>query len=173
MNALAATVDEHTLEDEDTILKAREHVIAARVMREYANKKMAESQEDKATNATWAETRDTLVGDYCQNMELPFFGSSQPGESYYMSPRGVYCFGVSNVGVANHVLQAYIYLEGEGRKGGNNVASLLLKYLQDRGWIDQTKGARAELTLILDNCGGQNKNRMVLRMATLLVTIRT
>lgn len=56
-------------------------------------------------------------------------------------------------------MNAYVYHEGEGGKGGNNVASLLWKDVHDRGWIDKNKGPRQELTIIQDNCTGQNKNR--------------
>lgn len=168
----AAMVDEAVLEDENTLEKASSHVADAKEMRAYANKKMKEAQDDNRAGVEWQHIRNCIVVDYCQNMELPFFGASQPGESYYLSPLGIFCLGVSNVGIDNHSLRAYIYHEGEGKKGGNNVASLLMKDLADRGWIDVTQGPRQELTVIMDNCGGQNKNRMVLRLAILLTELQ-
>jgi hypothetical protein len=62
-------------------------------------------------------------------------------------------------------------LEGGGRKGGNNVASLLHKEFMSQGWLDRSKGPRAELSIIVDNCAGQNKNKMVLRYALILVEL--
>jgi hypothetical protein len=70
-------------------------------------------------------------------------------------------------------LTAYIYHEGEGKKGGNNVASLILKHLIDKGWTGNRHNKYAEeLNIIMDNCAGQNKNRIVLRLAALLVELR-
>lgn len=168
----AAMVPPEIEEDENHIEMARGHVVDAREMRKFANQKMKEAQEDERNDVAWSDRRNCLVVDYCQNMELPFFGASQPGDTYYLSPLGIFCLGVSNVGIEDHTLNAYIYHEGEGKKGGNNVASLLMKDITDRGWIDATKGPRKELTIIMDNCGGQNKNRMVLRLACLMVELK-
>lgn len=71
------------------------------------------------------------------------------------------------------VLSAYVYPEGEGKKGGNNVSSLLYKKLEEEGILKMAKeeGPGKELCLVFDNCAGQNKNRMVLRFAQYLVDI--
>jgi hypothetical protein len=99
-------------------------------------------------------------------------GEHQPGETYYFSPLTVNCFGIANVGMPKSMLSAYIYHEGEGKKGGNNVASLIWKHLDKEGLINRQRPARKELNLVMDNCGGQNKNRYVLRLAPLLVERR-
>jgi hypothetical protein len=65
-------------------------------------------------------------------------------------------------------MHAYGYLEDKGGKGGNNVASLLIKGLHDLGWIHEGMTDK-HLSIILDNCGGQNKNYYVLRLALWLV----
>ena len=52
---------------------AAKRVKASRVMRTYANTKMAEALEDEQKEVEWAKRRDCVVADYCQNMELPFF----------------------------------------------------------------------------------------------------
>ena len=75
----------------------------------------------------------TLVIDYGQNMQMPWFGHGQPRETYYYTP-----LNVSNLGIVdcfNDTLYAHIYHKGEGKKGGNNVASLLIKQLHLFGWI--------------------------------------
>ena len=58
-----------------------------------------------------------------------------------------------------------------GKKGGNNVSSLIYKHLIDNGYIElaRTQGPGKRLCLIFDNCAGQNKNRMVVRFAQYLV----
>ena len=110
--------------------------------------------------------RYCLVADYCQNMALPHFGGEQPGETYYFSPLGVYCFGMVDPTIDR--LFAHLYTEGEGQKGGNNVASLILKTLKHIDILKEDQAGR-ELSIVMDNCGGQNKNRMVLRLALYLV----
>ena len=48
------------------------------------------------------------------------------------------------------------------------MASLLVQNLIDHSWVDDEKGPRKELTIMMDNCAGQNKNNMVIRLALLL-----
>ena len=72
---------------------------------------------------------------------------------------------------ATEVLSAYVYDEGEGKKGGNNVCSLLYKRLEDEGCFEMAKehGPGKELVFVFDNCAGQNKNRMVIRFMQYLI----
>eukprot|EP00977_Amphora_coffeiformis_P002610 scaffold490_cov186-Amphora_coffeaeformis.AAC.1 len=161
------TVTLEVQQQEKLLTEAAQHVYAARVMREYANNKMNESKSTK-NDCPWRESKDVLVADYCQNLALPHTGMTQPGETYYYSPLSVYCFGTADGGAERPSMRAYVYDEGVAKKGGDNVSSLLYRDLKDRGWIDKEQGPREELTVIMDNCGGQNKNRMVLRMFGLL-----
>ena len=55
-----------------------------------------------------------------------------------------------------------------GAKGGNNVGCLLVHHLQKKSWIIEGKSEKA-LSKILDNCGGQNKNKYVLQLSMHLV----
>jgi hypothetical protein len=100
-------------------------------------------------------------------MALPHFGGEQPGETYYFSPLGVYCFGMVDPSTVDKLF-AHLYTEGQGQKGGNNVASLIMKMLKHINLLNEDKAGR-ELSIVMDNCGGQNKNRMVLRLALYLV----
>ena len=115
----------------------------------------------------------TFVVDYGQNMELPVYNDEQPGCTYYYSPLSVY-----NLGVVNHAhvydngkigkhMYAHIYNEGEGKKGANNVASLIVKTLRQLNLL-QEDSAGGELNIVFDNCSGQNKNNTVLRLAVWL-----
>ena len=108
------------------------------------------------------------MADYCQNMALPHFGGEQPGETYYFSPLGVYCFGMVDPTVDK--LYAHLYSEGQGQKGGNNVASLIMKTLAHINILNEDEAGR-ELSIVMDNCGGQNKNCMVLRLGLYLVEV--
>jgi hypothetical protein len=110
-----------------------------------------------------------FVADYAQNMYIPNFASEQPGATYYYSPMSCYCFGV--VDASKDHLSAWMYTEDVAKKGGNNVASLLMHHLDYYG-ISKTTEPFKELNLIMDNCGGQNKNRHVLRLLHFIVKRR-
>jgi len=165
-----ATVSPWTSQ-EDLVNEAAKHVMMAKAQRELFNLKKQQAFEDKDKPVD--ERVFTFVADYSQNMYLPNFAGSQPGETYYYSPVNGYCFGVVDASCQPSQLNAHIYLEDVGKKGGDNVASMLWSQLKIKGLIpeDNSKPATAakELNLVFDNCGGQNKNNMVLRMLLLLV----
>lgn len=87
---------------------------------------------------------------------------------YYYSPIWLYCLGI--VDKAEDRLYAYLYDESCAKKGANNVASILLyhiiTFVLDNFRYSQNIG---ELNIIMDNCGGQNKNGTVLKMAAYFV----
>ena len=59
-----------------------------------------------------------------------------------------------------------MYTEAEGEKGGNIVVSLIMKYLYKQGLLDGRQ--QYKLTIIMDNCDGQNRNSHVIRLAPFL-----
>jgi hypothetical protein len=107
-------------------------------------------------------------------MALPFFGSSQPGETYYYTPLNVYLFGVVDASKDDH-LYGHLYKEGDGKKGGNSVASLIMKTLDKIGLLKQDETGNVitgkELNIVFDNCAGQNKNNYVLWLVPYLVEL--
>jgi hypothetical protein len=109
-----------------------------------------------------------FVGDYAQNLYIPNFASEQPGETYYFSPLNCYCFGMVDCSAVPARLAAMLYTEDAGKKGGNNVASLIWYNLKRLGIVGTNEPFK-ELNIVMDNCGGQNKNRMVLRLLHYLV----
>ena len=154
------------LERESILLKATLHVQQASIQRQLANKKIQEAID--SSHLPHSERSYCFIADYSQNMELPFFGASQPGDTYYFTPLKINVFGIVDCCIFGGKLSAHVYHEGIGKKGGNNVASLLVNELKRLNiMLDNATGK--ELTIIMDNCAGQNKNRMVLRLATYLV----
>ena len=145
--------------------KAGEHCKQQSTQRLYLLELRDQTVQDWKNNIPFQERHDVIVCDYSQNLDLPHFGNEQPGESYYWSPLGIYIFGTCNY--ATETLNAYTYHEGEGDKGGNNVSSLIWKYLSDTGIVDLSEkfGPGKKLSIVFDNCPGQNKNRIVLRFA--------
>ncbi len=64
-------------------------------------------------------------------------------------------------------MHCHVYHEGVGKKGANNVASLILKTLRRLNLL-RDDSAGGELNIIFNNCSGQNKNNTVLRLAAWL-----
>ena len=109
-------------------------------------------------------------------MELPVYNSEQPGCSYYYPPLGVYNLGMvdqtyaspndnDNDNPHDH-MHLHIYHEGVGKKGDNNVCSLIWKTLKKKGLLKPGGGGetKGELNIIFDNCTRQNKNNTVLKL---------
>ena len=151
---------------EATLQKASLHVKQALIQRALANQKIQEAID--TVDLPHCDRHYCFIADFSQNMELPFFGASQPGDTYYYSPLKINVFGIVDCSIFGGKLSVHVYDEGVGKKGGNNVASMLVKELK-RLNIMQDNQTGKELTFVMDNCAGQNKNRMVLRLATYLV----
>ena len=71
----------------------------------------------------WPYHHDMLVGDYAQTMYIPHFGGEQSGLMYYYSPVNVNVFVC--VYYSTEHMEACLYHKGEGKKGGDNVVSLI------------------------------------------------
>ena len=91
-------------------------------------------------------------------------GDERPGDFYYYSLINFYCFGI--VDRTQEHLHVYIYTEGGGKKGSNNISSLIMHYLTSN--VVDPSVMNKELNVIMDNCGGQNKNRTVIRLGAYL-----
>jgi hypothetical protein len=157
--ALVDNVEEQEYPEEYLWMRANDHAMKAQAQRLLVQQREREAKESRDL----PHERRT----YCL-VALPYFSGEQPGDTYYFSPLFVYVFGIADVSKDRPHLLGYGYHEGEGSKGGNNVASLWIQGLKVFGWLqDDSCGSR--LTIAMDNCGGQNKNKMVLRLALYLV----
>ncbi len=129
--ATTTVAEEHELLLFETAL----HVRMARAQRKLYQDKMDVAKEHARSNKEHSERTYTFVVDYGQNMELPVYNANQPGCTYYFSPLSVYNLGMvdhahkcANGKVSEH-MHAHVYHEGVGKKGANNVASLVVKTL--------------------------------------------
>jgi hypothetical protein len=154
------------LENEEMILKASKHVTMAQAQREFFQAKKQEALD--TVNNRPSERVLCYVGDFAQNLCIPNFASEQPGDTYYMVPLSCYCFGMADCSTDPIRLAALMYTEDVHKKGGNNVASLIWYNLERLGILSTTEPFK-EINFVMDNCGGQNKNRMVLRLLFYLV----
>lgn len=152
---------------ENVVMLAAKHVNAARSQKALAQIKY-EAAEQSIDFVDPDKKVITLVMDYCQNLDLPHLGGEQPGDTYYFSPVWLYCLGI--VDVSEDQLYAYIYEESAAKKGANNVASILM-YHVITFVLDNFRYSAGinELNIVMDNCGGQNKNGTVLKMAAYFV----
>jgi len=105
-----------------------------------------------------------LCFDYAQNVPLPH-DPNTPSAVYFLSLLNVYQFGIVNE--KRMIQDHYIYTEGTAGKGSNEVATMVMEYL-DRCFI-MTKN----LCLWADNCGGQNKNATMIQLMAYLVLVGT
>jgi hypothetical protein len=164
--SLVEDLQEKEFPEEYLWFRANDHAMKTQAQRQLVKDREREAKESK--EFPHEERSYCLVRDYCQNLSLLYFGGEQPGDTYYFSPLFVYVFGIADVSKDRAQLLGYGYHEGEGAKGGNNVASLLMQGLKDLGWLIEDRcGGRLSITM--GNCGGQNKNKMVLCLTTYLV----
>jgi hypothetical protein len=139
---------------------------------------VARAVQDATAKKDHSEKVYTFVVDYGQNMELPSYSynSEQPGCTYYFSPLTVFNLGVVNHAHAyndGHVsehMHAHLYHKGVGKKGVNNVASLIEKKLRQLNFLREDS-VGGELNIIFDNCSGQNNNNRVLKLAVWLMAM--
>ena len=162
-------VDSATLDRERMLARANLHVKMADAQRMLYVLLVHKARVDSRLKKPHSQRCYTFVVDYGQNMELPIFNKEQPGCSYYYSPLSVYNLGMVDQGyeynneeVGDH-MHAHVYHEGIGRKGANNVASLIVKTLMLKGLLREND-CGGELNNVFDNCSGQNKNNTVLRL---------
>ena len=64
-----------------------------------------------------------FIYDYEQCLRRPYFGSEQPGDTFYLSPMNINLFGIYNC--ATDKMNSYLYPSYESGKGGDDVCSLL------------------------------------------------
>jgi len=129
----------------------------AKAQRDLCNLKKKQAQECPH------EVRTCTI-DCAQNTLMPHFGDQQPGETHHHSPVNVHTLGVVNCGSNPMKLHAHTCSEDKAKKGGNNVASLVCRQLFHDGFLQADRKHVKESNFAFDNCGSQNKNRMVLRV---------
>eukprot|EP00536_Pseudo-nitzschia_multiseries_P015237 jgi/Psemu1/41747/gm1.41747_g len=155
-------------ENNKILMEASLHVKQVADQRRVCNMKIKVAHQDYLHGIQHCERRYCLVVDYCQNAQLPNLGATQPGDTYCMLPLTVPILGLVDCSLEGGSLDVFAYHEGIGGKGGDNVASIIIMLLKHKGWLKEYE-IGGELTVLMDNCGGQNKNNHVLCLANLLV----
>lgn len=107
------------------------------------------------------KNRDEMVPlsfDFMQNVHLP---EVPVQDLFYLTQLTVNVFGIHNLKTGQAFF--YIYHEGLGNKGPNEVCSFVMDYINN--YIPESV---KELRLYSDNCPGQNKNHTMVRMCMAL-----
>lgn len=99
--------------------------------------------------------------DYMQNLCLP---SIPVQDTFYLHQLTVNVFNIHNLKSGQSFF--YIYHEGLGKKGPNEVCSFVMDYIKRE--IPETV---THFHIFSDGCGGQNKNHCVIRMCRALVDL--
>jgi hypothetical protein len=155
--------DDERRGNEALLSSASDHVCMTQIMREMAREETTKAIRHTIAQYPHQERHCVRVGDYRQNLAGPHFGGAQPDDTYYLSPITVFLFGLVDLSTSPNQMNCYTYGENEGNKGAHNVSSLLMHDMRPIGWIKEDEAGKS-LTVIFDNCGGQNKNYVILRM---------
>lgn len=100
------------------------------------------------------EDSGAIAFDFMQNLPLPEIPVQ---EIFYMRQLWVNVFNIHDLKTDKSVV--YLYHEGNGKKGANEVCSFLSHYIEH--YVPDTV---KNLTLFSDGCPGQNKNHTMVRM---------
>ena len=152
-------------EAKDLLKKFKEHLVKAKLERNYYNKntKLAEEQR-KLVNEHFTTRSKT---DYCsvdatahysydwaQNVHVPH-SDQQVSKIYYLSPRKVHLFGIQDEAVREQI--NYVLDEDEIiGKGPNGTLSMVFD------GIKRLNKGEKRLKITCDNAGGQNKNNVTI-----------
>lgn len=122
----------------------------------YERKRIARILSRNARNAT-----EAVCLDYGKNLSVP---NIQTNDAYYKRQLSEYVFNIHVLGSSRSIF--YLYPETEGKKGSDNVCSLLHHFVYNF-MSDGTK----HLEIFCDSCSGQNKNFTMFRFLHHLVHI--
>ena len=125
-------------------------------------KKFYQYLKNAETRCKTNENVLALSFDYMQNLHLP---ETPVQDLFYLTQLTVNVFNIHNFKTGESFF--YIYHEGNGNKGPNEVFFFLLHYIKN--YVPDNV---EELLLFCDNCPGQNKNNTVIRMCMALVETR-
>lgn len=128
-------------------LTTENRVHKARAQEFYNRKKKSKfaSRKDKS--------QESICMDFGKNFPLPNISTN---DVYYKRQLSVYLFNIHTLSTSESVF--YVYPETIGKKGRDDVCSLLFHFLHN-----QLDSQVRKLEIFCDSCGGQNKNYSVFR----------
>ncbi|PSN53156.1 hypothetical protein C0J52_06268 [Blattella germanica] len=133
--------------------KTKRTALAELLVHKRKSKKFYSVLREESSKGQVEENVLSLTFDFMQNLSLPKIPVQ---ELFYLRQLTVNVFFITNIKTNKSSL--YIYHEGNGRKGSDEVCSFLNDYLKHNVPNNIT-----ELRLFSDNCPGQNKNQTLCR----------
>lgn len=112
------------------------------------------SREEKMNDKSNTDTTVVAVFDLQAVLPCP---NGQASSFYYVSKLNVFNFTVYNL--KTNEADCYVWHEGEAQRGVNEIASLILLYLENTKTEDSHE---IDVVFYSDNCAGQQKNRFMI-----------
>lgn len=156
-----ATCDEH-----NNLIEANKGNLVVcqdlKIKLELHQRRAAAMQNDlkqEAEDAKLNHNKIVITFDMQQTLPTPLL---TVGEAFYLRKAWTYNLGVHNCGDGQATM--YMWTEDIAKRGSEEVASCLLKHLTSRPTTGQE-----DLIIYTDNCGGQNKNWLLMLLWIQLV----
>lgn len=149
----AQSINRLDLEPEEKVSIEREKELHLRKAEAFFDLKRKYKQKAKAGEIM------CISFDFMQNLPLPHIPSNPV---FYCRQLWYYVFGIHDLGTDEATM--YTYLEGEGRKGSNDVTSMILHYLKNNIH-------NRNIVIFSDGCPGQNKNYVMVHFLYTLVHV--
>lgn len=139
---------------------AKRVYIAEKLVHIRKSKKFFKKIKEISDLAKTSDSVGAICIDYMQNLQLPCIPVQ---ETFYLRQLTVSVFCIHNLKDDN--VAFFVYHEGMGTKGPNEVSSFLVNY-----FATSMTGVE-NLHIFSDGCGSQNKNHTILRVFSALVTL--
>ena len=114
---------------ETNLLYSATHIVMTRAQCTHTNECSRLVKQDNANNLYFYQCRCVITFNFAQNLGLLYFSDEQPGDTYYYSSLSLYIFGIINNALLKNHLHSYLCHEGEGKKSGVNVVSVVMDYV--------------------------------------------
>lgn len=126
--------------------KMEEHMQNKILVRQLKEQMKIQAQADNAINVACFDLQQVLITPQSLSSQL-----------YYRRKLSTYNLTVFDL--ASRDGYCYMWHEGVGKRGANNIASCVWKYMKSK-----SDANCQEFHFFTDNCGGQNKNKMMFAM---------
>lgn len=139
-------------ENEREILKEK---YESHIMEKDLSRQEKEKDKNNLENSLFVAVYDLQAVLSCPRGEASGF--------YYLSKLSVYNFTICNLKDTKDV-KCYVWYEGEGQRGVNEIGTCVFKYLQELEPKATAVGKSIDVVFYSDNCCGQQKNQFMIAM---------
>jgi len=119
------------------------------------------SRQEKENDKNNVENSLFVAG--CDLQAVLSCPSGEAAGFYYLSKLSVYNFTIFNLKDTKYV-KCYVWYEGEGQRGVNEIGTCVFKYLQESEPKATVVGKSIDEVFYSGNCFGQQKNQFMIVM---------